>query len=480
MKGAMSAMRLSVGTALLLGVAAHSAPTSALPKLPSKPANELSLLQATELGERSEMMELLEVEGGAETGSNLRGWLGVLGGAICHLALGTTYCWGNFNPYVPTKLKFFDGVGSPGATPDAFWVLPGSFVFQTLAMPIGPWFQAKIGCRATTLLGCWLMALGVFLSSFAPNLYVFMLCYSALFGTGCGLAYTAPMVNGWKWFPTRRGMVSGAVVAGFGSGGFIFNQVGSKIINPSGLNAVDGVFPKEIYDSFPSMLRKLAIIYFTITGIGALLITPPKEMAGSKKAAPPAQGAGVKEALTSRNFITIWLMMLFAGTAGINTAGVYKAFGATVPVLQNDAFQSTVGSLGALFNGAGRLFWGNILDVAGFKKPFAVLIAMQGLAMAAYSWLAQSKAGYLACTCAIFFCLGGCFAMFPAVSTKIFGPKNGATIYGILFSAFSMASIGGTFLTKVLLHAVGWDGIFKVLAGLSLVVLALLSTLEQV
>lgn len=68
------------------------------------------------------------------------------------------------------------------------------------------------------------MAVGVFLSSFSPNLAVFMLCYSLLFGAGVGIAYTAPMVNGWRWFPDKKGLVSGAVVAGFGSGGFVFNQ----------------------------------------------------------------------------------------------------------------------------------------------------------------------------------------------------------------------------------------------------------------
>ena len=79
--------------------------------------------------------------------------------------------------------------------------------------------------QATTALGCGIMALGAFLSSYAPNLATFMFCYSFLFGTGIGLAYTAPMVNGWRWFPDRKGMVSGAVVAGFGAGGFVFNQV---------------------------------------------------------------------------------------------------------------------------------------------------------------------------------------------------------------------------------------------------------------
>ena len=50
---------------------------------------------------------------------------------------------------------------------------------------------------------------------------------------------------------------------------------------------------------------------------------------------------------------------MLSGTAGLNTAGVYKSFGMTVEALNDDAFQSLVGGLGALFNGLGRLFWGS-------------------------------------------------------------------------------------------------------------------------
>ena len=52
-----------------------------------------------------------------------------------------------------------------------------------------------------------------------------MLCYSVLFGSGIGLAYTAPMVAGWSWFPRRKGFVNGCVLAAFGSGGFFGNKV---------------------------------------------------------------------------------------------------------------------------------------------------------------------------------------------------------------------------------------------------------------
>ena len=46
-------------------------------------------------------------------------------------------------------------------------------------------------------------------------------------------------------------------------------------------------------------------------------------------------------------------------------------------VRQSDQFQSLVGSVAALCNGGGRLFWGNMLDIFGFKKMFATLALLQ-------------------------------------------------------------------------------------------------------
>ena len=110
------------------------------------------------------------------------------------------------------------------------------------------------------------MALGVFLSSYAPNLATFMFCYSFLFGTGIGLAYTAPMVNGWRWFPDRKGMVSGAVVAGFGAGGFVFNQVSTVLDETSRMEASFFV---------PSCLRLGALLW-----LRGLLCVLPRLTAG--------------------------------------------------------------------------------------------------------------------------------------------------------------------------------------------------------
>jgi MFS family permease len=92
-----------------------------------------------------------------------------------------------------------------------------------------------------------MLALSVYLASYATNLLTFVMTYSILFGLGVGTAYTAPMVAGWNWFPEKKGLVSGAVLFGFGSGGFFFNLIGTSLVNPNKLQAIGGAFPAEVY-----------------------------------------------------------------------------------------------------------------------------------------------------------------------------------------------------------------------------------------
>lgn len=68
----------------------------------------------------------------------------------------------------------------------------------------------------------------------------------------------------------------------------------------------------------------------------------------------------------------------------------------------------------------------------------------------------------------------------PAATQKLFGPKAGATIYGGLYSAFAVASIVGGILTKILIKKLGWEGVFNVLAAMSVVGTALVQVLSPV
>ena len=299
--------------------------------------------------------------------------------------------------YSPEKLKFFDGKLHPGSQPDALLVIPLTLVSQCITIPFGPMVTNKIGARYALLLGSWTMALGVYLSSyFTENLKIFMLFYCLLFGLGVGVGYTAPMLAGYKWLPQSKGMVSGGILAGYGLGGFFFNLIGTSLVNPKGLNPVGGKFPLEVYNNFPKMLRKLSALYIVLSLIGSLLVTEPAVVpvdTKNKKATKPTEipGVSVMHALHSSQFWQLWILIVSAASCGLNVANIYKQFAGASKALAGDSFQALVGGLGAIFNGAGRLFWGTISDKIGVKTSFLILTIFQSVLQLLYPLGKDSK-----------------------------------------------------------------------------------------
>lgn len=413
-------------------------------------------------------------------GSAWRGPATMIGGALIHLCLGSFYCWGNFMSYAPTSLKFFDGKEHPGSHPDALLVLPALIVSMTLFMPHGPSIVAKIGTRNTLFLGSAILVLGSYLSSYAKTLAHFMFFYSFIFGVGTGLVYTAPMAAGWKWKPQSKGLVSGVILTGFGAGGFVYNIIGTMLANPKGLNqGADGRFPAEVYAAFPHMLRTLATIYAAVCFVGALLVSVPAEsQSQTQTQTQTTGGVTLQQAIRTPQFWLLWGMVVTCASAGLNVASGYKTFAASAPALIGDNYQVLVGSLAALVNGVGRLFWGTFSDVVGFRNAFLMLSVGQTALLALYPVTTVSKPVFMAATTAIFFCLGGNFALMPPAVGRLFGAKHSATIYGVLYSSFGVAAVGGAALSKVLTKSLGYQGTFLVMAGFSLVAAALSTQLS--
>jgi len=149
-------------------------------------------------------------------------------------------------------------------------------------------------------------------------------------------------------------------------------------------------------------------------------------------------------------------------------ASIYKQYAAGAPALAGDEFQVLVGSLGAMLNGGGRLIWGVVSDKIGFKNSFLSLQVIQIAAMLLYSHSRSNKIAYLINTCVWFFCLAGNLALMPGVNQRLWGPREGAAIYGVMFSAFFIASFYGATISKLLSSLYGWEATFKIFSLMSL------------
>mmetsp|Transcript_36777 Transcript_36777/g.33005 ORF Transcript_36777/g.33005 Transcript_36777/m.33005 type:complete len:164 (-) Transcript_36777:852-1343(-) len=162
--------------------------------------------------------------------------------------------------------------------------MKGVFPFMNVAinsvLSFGIKLSSKIGHKLTLICGIIIIALTVFICSFVTNLYLFIFLYAILVGVSAGLMYMVPIICGWKYFPKKKGAVSGIIVAGYGFGSFTFNLIAVALVNPDNESAsveIDGhkYFTSDVYDRVPLMFRILALCYLCIGLVGAFMVKMP-------------------------------------------------------------------------------------------------------------------------------------------------------------------------------------------------------------
>jgi OFA family oxalate/formate antiporter-like MFS transporter len=392
-------------------------------------------------------------------------WLVVVGALLIQVSLGAIYIYSVFKP----GLK---GVFPQWSATDL--ALPSQLVlaFFALSMIFFGRIQDKVGPRSVATLGGIILGAGLIVARFATGLSTFVLGFSILGGIGIGAAYVCPIATCVKWFPDKRGLITGLAVAGFGAGGLVFTPVAKSLI------AAQGVMNTFMY---------LGVIFLIAVVIGAQLMRNPP--AGWKPAGwnPPAPAPGAaalrteytwQQMLGTPQFWLLWLTYFAGCTAGLmvimNTTNVWLSFPllevarttAVVPKATYDGIVSagaTAVIVVAILNAAGRIAWGRISDSIGRKKTLLIMFLAAGVAMLALNWLSRYPL-YLMGVGAVGFTFGGFLALFPAVTADYFGTKNVGANYGWMFSAYGAGGLFGPWLAPKLMtvaQKVCYEGIDK-------------------
>jgi OFA family oxalate/formate antiporter-like MFS transporter len=325
----------------------------------------------------------------------------------------------------------------------------------------GLWMN-RVGPRIVALTGGAFYGVGVFLTSFSANkLWWLYLSYGFIGGIGLGLGYIVPVATLVKWFPDRRGLITGIAVGGFGAGALITAPVASRLIQTV------GVLPTFAY---------LGIAYFIVTIIASLFMQNPPEgwrPAGwTPSAKQTAQRATrdyvLSEALKTWQWWALWLILLLNTSAGI---AVISQEG---PIFQELTKVSAViagGMVGiaSLGNGVGRVFWAWLSDLITRRVTFAVMFILQVFLF----WFLPSialPALMTTVTFIILMCYGGGFGTMPAFTADYFGPKNVGPIYGLMLTAWSFASVfGPLYIARMRETAGNYAGALHVIAGVMLI-----------
>jgi len=357
------------------------------------------------------------------------------------LCFGTVYAWSFFQTMLVRQAGWTFSQ-TAWAFSITIFTLGVSAAWAGQVLPrFGPRKLAVIG--SVLFSGGYIIAAGALTLDMLP---LFYLGYGVIGGAGIGLGYVTPVATVAKWFPERKGLVTGIVVMGFGVGAFLLSK---------------GLAPLLVVragEDLSQVFLWLGIIFACLLIPCSLLLSDPPApatlqtvVAGPSGAEPAAdESTAVKTYLGSQQFVFMWIVFFFNIAAGITVISfqselLQEVWGLSDPSLEPATlagYGATLIAISSLCNGVGRLFWGLLSDRLGRVRVFRILLASQ---MVVFGILMTETNPWVfsALVCYVLLCFGGGFATMPPFVLDVFGSKKMSSIYGAVLTAWAAAGIFG-------------------------------------
>jgi OFA family oxalate/formate antiporter-like MFS transporter len=369
-------------------------------------------------------------------------WLIAIMGTVLQLALGTVYAWSFFQKPIMAAHGW--------SNVQVMWIFSLSICFLGIAAAIGGMILPKYGPRKLATTGAILWGLGWLIGALAMSMNSLVLLYigyGVIGGLGLGLGYVTPVATAAKWFPDKKGFVTGMVVMGFGLGALLM----SKVIAPTFMKMFDG----NLVQVF--IYTGISLLVIGVTA-GLIMKNPPAGFV-PEGFTPPVKSAasqGHEDNLTaascilSRKFLGMWLIFFLNIAAGIMFIGLQspmlqdllKSTGSTLDSAGLAAAGATLIAISSLFNGVGRFFWGGLSDKIGRIQAFRLILGSQILVFALLVWVGNPWL-FGIMVCYVLLCYGGGFGTMPSFVGDIFTAKLMPVVYGVILTAWSVAGIVG-------------------------------------
>ena len=354
-------------------------------------------------------------------------WLIAVAAVVMQICLGAVYGWSVF---VKPMLAVHH------------WTLTQVSLNFTLAIAflgvgtvIGGLWLDRVGPRKVAMVGGILYGLGYILAGFAErsgSLYGMYASYGALGGLGMGMGYITPVATLVKWFPDRRGLMTGVAVAGYGAGALIFSPIAARLIQTHGI---------------PATFWTFGVVYLILVVAAAQFYQNPPagwRLEGWSPKTAVAKSAStvdftVSEAMHTWQFWLLWLMLFLNVSAGIM---IISQASPLAQQLVNMTPLQAAGMVGliSIFNGAGRVFWAWVSDMIGRANVFFLLFAIQAVIFFLLPSV-HNVTVFSIMFAIIGLCYGGGFGTMPSFTADFFGPKYMGGIYGWILLAWGMGAI---------------------------------------
>ena len=366
-------------------------------------------------------------------------WTIAAAGVVMQIALGAVYAWSVFR--IPLTKAFGWTISQVTLTFTIAILTLGFAAF------VGGVWMRRSGPRNVAIAAGVLYGGGVFLASLsAGHLYWLYVSYGLIAGFGIGLGYIVPVATLVKWFPDRRGMITGIAVAGFGAGALITAPIASRLIVSQGVMKTFAI---------------LGVAYFVAVTIPAFFMKDPPANYRPEGWTPSAtqqkqrssKTYTLPEALKTWQWYGLWTLLFLNTSAGISIISQAAPMAQEVTRVSAAVAAGLVGLI-SIANGSGRFLWAWFSDLVGRRWVFFMMFVLQAILFASLPRVSSFPAFSALCF-VVLLCYGGGFGTMPAFAADYFGPENIGSIYGLMITAWGFAGLFGPMLIARIRQSTG-------------------------
>ncbi len=278
----------------------------------------------------------------------------------------------------------------------------------------------KYGSRLLALASGIFFGIGYLISSFSGgNFYIILFGVGILAGIGTGLGYLVALSTPVKWFPEKKGLMTGVAAAGFGLAAFVLSFLIERFLE-------QGMDILQIFKIIGGGYGLIIVLFATF-------LKAPKTIEKQEK-------------IESKSFLSSKFIMLFSGIffgtfAGLLIIGSLSSIGAESQI---DNHILVVGvSVFAISNFLGRLIWGILSDHIGASIGIFLALTLQAFSILLLDVIPLTNSPFIILSFLIGFGFGGNFVLFAKETAHVYGVNNLGIIYPYVFMGYALAGIIG-------------------------------------
>lgn len=362
----------------------------------------------------------------------------LIAGTLINLSIGVIYAWSVIKKSMVTDWGWTHAQANSAYTT--------GIVVWALALLIAGNLQDRFGPKRVIQMGVTLVGLGLIASCFVKTPSAMVMTFGVCVATGIGFTYACITPCCMKWFhPSKKGMVSGITVGGFGLAAVYLAPLVETLIRDFGIS-----------------------LTFFILGLGVLVIAlpltiwvdnpaknytppPPAGLADKPGTAHRGHDYTWRQIVRTKQFYFLWVMFVLSSSAGVMMIGHLASIASVQAGVANVA---VLVSLLAISNAAGRVGGGILSDKVGRKNTMLLVFSTQLLNMIAfvhYTDLALISLG----TVIAGLSYGSLMSVFPSATADNWGMKGYGANYGVLYLAWGVSGVVGPLIAAWVVDSTG-------------------------